>query len=59
MDKIEQNEGKAQVVKMRKELGDLDWRNRRQNLQTNGISNTAHEDITAKVNGRAKKLNVA
>lgn len=55
---IEQSAAEAEITKLKADVNALEWRSRRQNLEVHGVPATANEDLMAKVNEVANRLEV-
>lgn len=58
LEKLEQSKADAEINKLKQEVNVLEWRSRKQNLEIHGISQSTGENLIAKVNEVAKRLDV-
>lgn len=56
---LEKTDADAEIKRLKHEVNNLEWRNRKQNLEIHGIPMNANEDLLVKVNEVAKMLEVA
>lgn len=55
---LEKSDADGEIKRLRLEVNDLEWRSRKLNLEIHGIPQADKEDLLAKVNEVAKKLDV-
>lgn len=58
LETLEKRDADGEIKRLRQEVNDLEWRSRRLNLEIHGIPQADKEDLLAKVNEVAKKLDV-
>lgn len=55
---LERTNADVEIKQLKQEVNTLEWRSRKQNLEIHEVPKTDNEDLLAKVNGVAKKLEV-
>lgn len=58
VERMETSQGNAEINNLKKEMNELEWHNRKLNLELHGIQKTEHENLLEKVNAVAASLNV-
>lgn len=56
VERVEQDEAKAEIRQLKDQINELEWRSRRQNLELHGIPTTEKENMMEKVNKVARSL---